>query len=275
MHFLSISLPEINPEKILEMIRSVHNLEGLSSRPFTMKLIAEAIPDIEKARAEGLVVRGVSLYRSITKKWLGRDNKKHHILPDHKMRLASHLAAEMWRKKLTVMPVMRLESWLHRWLDEEPELAPRYRQLNPEQLEEDLRTATFLSRRDAQNEDDSGFRFAHSSLMEFFLASYLFEAIRSGKVDRWAMPIPSSETLDFLGQLLEESEDRSLIDTISRWRKEYRESVSEIILHTRYVLPRKTCLPLFSMERILEVQSCEDCDLDHLIKQKSYHSDSI
>ena len=84
----------------------------------------------------------------------------------------------MWRGRATDMPVRDIENWLHAWLKERPSLSARYVRLDAEQLEEDLRTATFLVRRDGEIPTAGAFRFAHASLQEFFLADYLIGAAR-------------------------------------------------------------------------------------------------
>jgi hypothetical protein len=66
-------------------------------------------------------------------------------------------------------------------------------------MKEDLRTATFLVR-----EGDDRFRFAHTSLQEYFLAGYLRRALVEENPEAWDLPNVSPETLDFLGQWLEE-----------------------------------------------------------------------
>jgi len=230
--YLAAALPEADPDNLTAMIRSIHNLEELASRPYTLKLVAEFIPEIERRRAAGHTVRGVTLYRATAQRWLERDKGKHHIKPEHKLRLVAHLAAEMARSGRSMLPADQLESWFHSWLNEQPELQGRYTHLHPDQLEEDLRTATFLRRVDTDNERDCGFRFAHTSLYEFFLASYLLEAIRDDQPERWAMPKPSDETIDFLGQLLAEAdlESRALLKTLQGWRHQYRPQVSELLL---------------------------------------------
>ncbi|MGD0959889.1 MAG: NACHT domain-containing protein, partial [Methylomonas sp.] len=228
--YLVNALPEADPERLLETIRAVHNLEELSRRPYTLRLIAEFIPDIERERAAGRVVHGVSLYRKMANRWLDRDKGKHHIKPEHKLLLARHLAAELWRSGRRVLQVNDLETWFHRWMNENPDLSRRYLGIHPEQLEEDLRTATFLTRQDADNPADCGFHFAHTSMQEFFLAEYLLAAIRENAPERWRMDRPSRETLDFLGQMLAEANEPGLTGILQGWRKQYRPQVSELLL---------------------------------------------
>ncbi|MCF6437232.1 pentapeptide repeat-containing protein [Pseudoalteromonas sp. MMG022] len=227
--YLRHSLPGLDPDDILAMIASVHDLTDLSKRPYTLKLVSELIPQIEQKRKLGESVSGVGLYQMMVDRWLDRDDGKHHINPAHKKLLASHLAAFLWHKGQRALPATDIQDWFHQWLVEQPSLVARYGKISPELLEEDLRTATFLSRDDRKS--DSRFRFAHTSLQEFFLANYLLHAIETERPALWAMSQPSQETLAFLAQLLAEPNNKHLLQTLSGWKREYRPQVSENILH--------------------------------------------
>jgi WD40 repeat protein/nucleoside phosphorylase len=227
--YLEAALPETDADRVFDTIRSVHNLEELAARPFTLKLVAGFIPEIERLRAEGRCVQGVTLYRAMVQRWLERDSGKHHILPEHKMRLVAHLAAHLWRTGRSALPADELQGWFHIWRDSQPDLR-RYASMPADQLEEDLRTATFLVRQD--DPKGSIFRFAHTSLFEFFLAEHLFRALHNQRPDDWALPVPSNETLDFLGQMLAEAkaDNPALIQTLQGWRRTYRAQTSELLL---------------------------------------------
>lgn len=227
LRYLAAALPECDAERVFDTIRSVHNLEELSARPFTLKLVAGFIPQIERLRAEGRSVQGVTLYRAMAQRWLERDQGKHHILPEHKMRLVANLAAHLWRSGRGSLPADALQGWFHAWRHGQPDLQ-RYAAMPVEQLEEDLRTATFLTRRDDGGQSD--FRFAHTSLSEFFLAEHLCRALRDDRPEDWALPVPSKETLDFLGQMLIEAEDPALLATLQGWRRTRRPAVGELLL---------------------------------------------
>lgn len=226
--YLARALPEMDTERLIDMVKSVHNLEELTQRPYTLKLVAGFIPEIEHARAAGRSVYGVTLYRKMAEKWLSRDDGKHHIRPEHKLRLAAHLAAHLWRSGRNAMPANDLHAWFHEFLDSETDLRRRYATLHPDQLEEDLRTATFLARQD--DGEGSAFRFAHTSLLEFFLAAYLFDAARRGEPAAWAVPVPSDETLDFLGQMFAEAGTAEATAALTVWRTAYRRQTSELLL---------------------------------------------
>jgi hypothetical protein len=168
------------------------------------QFIADELPGIAAARAEGRTVHDVTLYERMASRWLERDAGKHRILPRHKMSLATHLAAYLWWESNGSLEAGKLEDWLHEWLEEDPALQRRYRNVSADQLEEDLRTATFLVRKDGRS---ARFRFAHTSLLEFFLAKYLFTAIGNHAPECWQMEVLSRGTRDFLGQMLAEAED--------------------------------------------------------------------
>ncbi len=183
--YLRGAFPETDPQRLLDTIRAVHDLEELSRRPYTLKLVADFLPEIEEDRTRGVPIYGVSLYRRIAERWLERDAGKHHIRAEHKMCLAAHLAAHLWQHGSGLLPAGEIENWFHAWLESVPSLRRRYVNLHPDQLEEDLRTATFLARQD--DGAKSAFRFAHTSLLEFFLADYLFQAVRDDLPERWRL----------------------------------------------------------------------------------------
>ncbi len=241
--YFANAMPNMPVDKILEMVAATHNLTELTQRPYTLKLVAEFIPDIERDRANGRKVFGVTLYRKMAEKWLARDSGKHHIEARHKMRLAMDLAAHLWRNGKNALPVGELNDWFHGWRDADASLRTRYQNLHPDQLEEDLRTATFLARTD--EEAGSTFRFAHTSLLEFFLASYLQHAVKADQAAQWAMPVPSKETLDFFGQLLAEEDTALLLTTLQGWRKQYRPQCSELLLaYAQYAHAHALPLPI-------------------------------
>ena len=224
--YIRSAFPALDIDRVMETVRSVHNLEELAARPFTLRLIAEYLPDIEQRRMGGETVYGVTLYRSMVERWLDRDKGKHHIAPDHKIRLAGHLAAKLWRERNNEIAFETLRDWFHEWRTKQQDFI-RYHAINVEQLEEDLRTATFLVRHD--DGERSVFRFAHTSLAEFFLADFLFRAAAENRSEDWAMPVPSRETLDFLGQMFAEATATNALQTLQGWRRVYRPGISELL----------------------------------------------
>ncbi|MBA3555173.1 MAG: pentapeptide repeat-containing protein, partial [Gemmatimonadales bacterium] len=228
--YLKITLPSEDPERVLGLIGAVHNLSEMAERPYTLSLIAKHIPDIERWKLEGRKVTGAMLYGHMVRAWLERDTGKHQLAPEHKERLMEHCAADLWRSGARVWEIGRLEQWLVDFLDANPGIAAHYATRDRELLKEDLRTATFLVR-----EGEDRFRFAHTSLLEFFLARYLCRALLENAPERWALPVASPETLDFLGQMLVEDAGReTALATLRDLRDAYRSLASEQAL--RYAL---------------------------------------
>jgi WD40 repeat protein len=228
------ALSGIDPDVAMEVVRSVHNLEELSGRPYTLWLLAELLPDIERQRALGRPVYGVTLYRTMVERWMSRDQGKHHLLPEHKAQLMTWLAAWMWRRGTRTVPAVELEDTFHEWLDSQPELERRYRQVSVEKLDEDLRTATFLVREDGET---SGFRFAHSSMQEYFLARYLYDRLQADHPAAWSLPAVSAETWDFFAQHLLDGRPE-LVRRLGSWATAGDAVSRELLL--RYAMRART-----------------------------------
>jgi WD domain, G-beta repeat/Pentapeptide repeats (8 copies) len=199
--YIAANVPGVDVDAVIATIDATHNLRELATRPLTLRMITEQLEYIEQARLDGRTVRAVDLYGAIVRRWLARDDGKHCLLPDHKVLLMEHLAADLWRTGRSGWDAADAEQWLVTFLHKRPDLELHYSRRMPDQWKDDLRTATFLVRR-----DDDTFEFAHTSLREYFLSRYLLRALTevSSDSDRlartWSMPVPSRETLDFLGQ---------------------------------------------------------------------------
>jgi WD40 repeat protein len=185
---------------VLDLFASVHNLDELSRRPLLLSLIRDQLGDLEQRRSRGERVLGVSLYDGIVDEWLDRDTGKHTLLDTHKPRIMEALAAEMWRDGAREWTWTKLADWFDQFLHDNPVIAGRYVGKSAEVMNEDLRTATFVLRPDDSRES---FRFAHTSIQEYFLARYLVAGLENDDAAvRWDLGMPSLETLDFVGQLL-------------------------------------------------------------------------
>ncbi len=226
--YLQAAFPQQDARELLARIESVHNLRELAERPFTLSLVARFVPRLEAWRAEGRMVTGATLYREVAREWLIRDQEKQSFKPEDKEQLASDLAAHLWRSGETGLSARELESWLAHWLASQDPHAD-FQQLPRELLQEDLRNSTFLKRTDAgQGGRDSRFEFAHTSLLEFFLADHLLRALQRGVREDWALPRVSDETLDFLGQML--GERAGTAAAFNNWRTPYLQQASELQL---------------------------------------------
>ena len=192
----------LGPERVeaaLELFASVHNLRELAERPYLLSLIANHIAELEMRQARGDAVHGVTLYELLVDEWLLRDRGKHQLRREDKLRLMEDIAADMWTEAAREWPWTRVLAWLGERLARDEVLRMRYHNIAAERLEEDFRTATFVLRPDLSQ---SHFRFAHTSLQEYFLARYLLRALLDNEPANWDLPLPSPETLDFVGQLL-------------------------------------------------------------------------
>ncbi len=224
LRYLEVSLRGEDPERVMELFRSVHNLEEMAERPYTLSLITLQVAQIERWKAEGRQVTGLMIYRHMVLSWLERDQGKHQFTTDHKQALMEYFAAELWRSGARFWSVTELEQWLIDFLRQRPDLAGHYEGKDRELLKEDLRTATFLVR-----EGEDRFRFAHTSLQEYFLAGYLRRALVEGRPEAWDLPRVSPETLEFLGQWLREEPRRdAILRTLGELRDAYRPRASEL-----------------------------------------------
>jgi uncharacterized protein YjbI with pentapeptide repeats len=223
--YLAQTLPGTDPDRVLETIRAVHNLSELASRPYTLSLITGLLPRIEQWKLEGRRVSGTDLYREMVLSWLERDTGKHQLTPDHKQCLMEQLAAAFWCSGRRDWQVGEVEQWLVDLFRSRPDFAAHYEGKDREVLKEDLRTATFLV-----DIGEDRFRFAHTSLLEFFLAAFLLRALREGRPEAWDMPAPSDETLDFLGEMLAGERGDTALATMRAMLAAYRPRVSERLL---------------------------------------------
>jgi WD40 repeat protein/uncharacterized protein YjbI with pentapeptide repeats len=221
--YLAQTLPGEDIERALETIRAVHNLPELAERPYTLSLIARHFPQIEQWKMQGRRVTGVDLYRHMAASWLEHDGGKHTISPPHKQMLMEHLAAALHRSGKRSWTVDDLEDWLIAFFVARPAIAAHYEGVSRDLLKEDLRTATFLVR-----DGEADFRFAHTSLQEFFLAAWLHRALLERRPEDWDLPRPSPETLDFLGQMLASAPDDRALATLRSLRGTYRPRISEL-----------------------------------------------
>jgi WD40 repeat protein len=227
--YLNLSLGPVEGARAYELISTVHNLPELAERPYTLTLIRRQFHRLEQEKAAGRPITGLTLYRYFIEEWLLRDQGKHYIRPDDKQLLMEELAAELARQGQRSWTARQLELWRQTLPERHPALAAVVASgaMEAELLvDQDLRNATFLVRA-----GDDTFRFAHSSLQEYFLACYLRRALEEGRPDNWALATGvSRETLEFLGQsLLESPSDRAQAG-LRKLRDQYRKHASELAL---------------------------------------------
>jgi hypothetical protein len=217
----------------LDTIGAVHDLPDLARRPLTLRLIADQVEFIETAKLAGRTLRSVDLYGEVVERWLSRDSGKHTLTPEHKQLLMEEIAAGLWRSGRNSWGAAEVDNWLLDVLGRRPELQRHYPGRVPDLWKADFRTATFLTR-----EGDT-FAFGHRSLAEYFLARHLGRTLidagsTAGRgLDALAMPVPSPETLDFLGQSIAAAaaEHRSAaLAGLDRIGRRYLPQASELAL---------------------------------------------
>lgn len=213
------------------MLDQVYDLRELGSRPYNLRLIQDQVEALEAIQREGGRIGVADLYDGMVGQWVLRDAPKHRLNRDHKLLLMERLALWLWSKQKGDLSYADLNDWLIGQILSEPRWerieyhSYMSRDEGPEILKEDLRNASFIVR-----EGDDRFRFAHTSIMEFFLARALHRALVQNRLDDWAIPIPSPETLDFLGGLIAGSETEACLAGLGRIRGVYRAQVSELVL---------------------------------------------
>ena len=231
--FLAAKLrDETKARRAFDTIRSIHNLPELARRPVLLDRICGQIEQIEALAETGERINAARLYDLLANEWLARDNAKHTLDIEIKKALMARLAGAMWRSGERFWPAGEIETWLDGELRSDVRLNERYAGLYRgkarEILYEDLRTSAFVVR-----SDNEGFRFAHTSIQEYFLARYLFQTLRDGVADDWEGIDPSPECLDFLAEIAcenaREVEKQRFFDSLGTLlRHSYRPGISEV-----------------------------------------------
>ncbi len=199
--YLKANVPGLAVERAFEIINTVHNLRDLAGRPYCLSLMRASLADLDRSLASGKRVRSIDLYRNLVRLWLERDSGKHRIEQDDKPRLMARLAAWMWRESAKSLSAERLSQWLKETVLKDSVLTALYASAftdakRRDELLQDFRTATFIARWDGDT-----FRFAHTSLQEYFLAVHLMSALEDAQLDEWNLPEVNAETLDFAAEL--------------------------------------------------------------------------
>ena len=218
--------------RALDTIRGVNNLPELARRPLLLDRICGQLEPIETLAAAGEKINAARLYDLLVDEWLARDNAKHTFDVGIKKTLMARLAGAMWRSGERSWAAGEVEAWLDGELRSDPRLKERYADLYRgkarEILYEDLRTSTFVVR-----SDDDDFRFAHTSILEYFLAKYMFLTLHDGDGDAWEGIEPSPECLEFLAEIAcenaREGEKRRFFGELGTLlRRSYRPGISEV-----------------------------------------------
>ncbi|MBI5185468.1 MAG: pentapeptide repeat-containing protein, partial [Nitrospinae bacterium] len=220
--------------RLMDLMGSVHNLTELARRPYLLSLMSEFFPDIEKMGTGGQITNTASLYELMVQNWLSRDDGKHEFGVPHKKTLMEAMALEIHQRGERSIKTDDLEEWLDLWLLQNPAIQSAYANINRETLKKDLRTATFIIR-----EEDKDFRFAHTSLQEYFLARQIINLLSRRAFDMakdiqgLSMPFPSWETLDFAVEILANEKGKAAFcfkNMEALLEKGYEKGASELCL---------------------------------------------
>ncbi|GAB6142073.1 hypothetical protein JCM14076_28020 [Methylosoma difficile] len=221
-------------QRIKDVIKQVHNLGDLAKRPLNLRYITELWPRLEQRKTQqGKALLASDFYYELLEQVLERDVAKAQFSHAHKRELLEALAAELHRRGIRSWAVDELEDWAKDYIHNNPRwlrdyglshAKPKDIQQRLEELIEDLRTAMLIVREGEQN-----FRFAHTSIQEYALAAYLYRALKQGDAAAWMMPLPTVETLDFLGELLQGEQQALALATLSTLSQRYQAQASELL----------------------------------------------
>jgi WD40 repeat protein/predicted nucleotidyltransferase len=204
--YISRMLGEQKMDSVYQLIQKLHDLPDLAKRPILLNLIIRVLPQIEQLVKKKDKISAADLYELLIKEWVYRDENKHFIKKDIKIRFMEEVAWRLWNTKSFDINLSDLGSWLREYL-----LRHNY-PTDWEIAQIDIRTATFLSR-----DEEGRYRFIHRSFEEFFLARRIKEGLSNAESEVLDIPRLSVEIVRFVLDLLDSvSEDkaRELIEKI-------------------------------------------------------------
>jgi uncharacterized protein YjbI with pentapeptide repeats/EAL domain-containing protein (putative c-di-GMP-specific phosphodiesterase class I) len=204
--YLSRMLGDQKMDSVYQLIQHLHDLPDLAKRPILLNLIIRVLPQIEQLAKKKDKIFAANLYELLIKEWVYRDENKHFIQEDIKVRFMEEVAWRLWNTKSFDVNLSSLDSWLREYL-----LMHNY-PTDWEIAQIDIRTATFLSR-----DEEGRYRFIHRSFEEFFLARRIKEGLSNAEPKVLDIPRLSVEIVRFVLDLLDSvSEDnaREVIEKI-------------------------------------------------------------
>jgi uncharacterized protein YjbI with pentapeptide repeats len=195
--YLQLHLPEAEAARVIELIRETYDLGQLAQRPILLNFIRAVASQLEQEKLEGRKINVSKLYDILVTQTLARDEKKHVIPRLEKIALLQKLAHSMHKGDLEELTNTALDEWFIESATDFPRLARVMGSIEGLQLSEiflqDIRNASLLVR-----VGDGGFRFAHTSIREYFLADKLFSSICKKDLMAFDMKEPSRETIQFM-----------------------------------------------------------------------------
>jgi WD40 repeat protein len=198
--YLKLNLGDEQAARALALIGETYNLRELAERPILLRFIRGTFERIEREKLAGRAINLARLYDIFVDQVFERDNPKHIIPPREKHRILEALALHLHARGQADISNDKLDEWFQGHVATVPRLAAALGGGQSLTLSEifaqDLRNASLLVR-----PGEKAFRFAHTSIREYFLANALYAAARDGRGEAaWDMPLPSPETLMFLLQ---------------------------------------------------------------------------
>jgi uncharacterized protein YjbI with pentapeptide repeats len=232
-------------------IKSIYNLEDLSTRPVLLDMIVKTLPKIHKKRMEEFSV--VHLYEVFTYSWFERDDYRLQITKQGKEELVEALAYKLWKEGEKSIHYTALSGILSGHLKSKIKTS---RDL--EHADYEVRTASFLVR-----DDEGNYGFAHKSFQEFFIARKIKKELEKKNYRILDLRRLSIEIIFFLRLLM--NDDSKIIQAmVELLTQKYKKNISENALLLFYniikmgYLKRKFSLReniLFSLEKKREFRT--------------------
>ncbi len=210
--------------KIKNILQNNESVSDLAKRPYLLSLICDTLPEIKDD--EKLNLAGI--YNLFVELWYKRDDTKHQLLTRHKEILLNELAMDMWKEGQRSFTISRLEEWLDDWYLKKDKLHHFYIDKlvsNKDFLSDDIRTASFLVRF-----GESDFRFAHSSLHEFFVARQMISSLKNNDKNMWQSLKPNREILNFFFALWDTDSEKERMETnLLLWLESPDKDINKIL----------------------------------------------
>jgi WD40 repeat protein len=214
LHLREFSIPQI--QKVLEKreggnwrqtynrILKVYDLSELARRPVLLDMILSTLPNI----SETATINPALLYQIYTDKWLTREERRGgvRITPELKESFTQELAWQMFNSQKFEIRFSELPAHVKSYF------ATTSIEISASLVKE-IQQQSFL-----QRDEDDKFRFAHRSLMEFFVAKRMVTSVKARNyIDYRERPL-SLEILSFMKDLIsmEKVDLSSLIEFVTK-----------------------------------------------------------
>lgn len=167
--FLVKRLGEMEAENAIEKMDRIHDLSDLARRPVMLEMIASTMGRIIEQFEIGTSLNVADLYRLYVEQWITKNivEERTFLDPASKQFFMQELAWQLYKDESTTIHYSDLPERILRYFD-----IDRAEELD--YFDYDLRTQGFLIRN-----ADGQYSFAHNSFMEYFVACYLLESLRT------------------------------------------------------------------------------------------------